>query len=94
LSFLTIGGAYSYRHTDTWSKDRWWPRVGFIAGPLWVIASAAVNSPNRERKLEFRLRLRHKWAVVEPRVWLAHHSTSDKLGNPSYGVDCLMGVTR
>lgn len=94
LSFLTVGGAYSYRHTNGWSKDAWWLRTGIVAGPLWVIASAAINSPNQERKIEARLRLRHKWIVVEPRLWLGHHSTSDQLGGPNYGADILMGVTR
>ena len=94
LSFLTVGGAYSYRHTDTWSKDAWWLRAGAHAGPVWIIASIALGSPNEERKIEARLRLRHKWIAVEPRLWLGHHSTSDQLGGPSYGADMLIGVAR
>jgi len=94
VNFLTIGGAYTYRHTDLWSKDAWWLRTGVTLGPVWVIASIALGSPNEERKLEARLRLRHKWLAVEPRIWIGRHSTSEALGGPSYGADILMGVTR
>jgi hypothetical protein len=94
LSFLTVGGAYTYRHTDGWSKDAWWLRTGAVIGPVWLIASVALGSPNEEKKLEARLRLRHKWIAVEPRLWIGKHSTSDQLGGPSYGADILMGVTR
>jgi hypothetical protein len=94
VGFLTIGAGYTYRHTDTWSKDAWWLRTGAVIGPLWVIASVALGSPNEERKLEARLTLRHKWIVVEPRLWIGRHSTSEALGGPSYGADILMGVTR
>jgi len=94
IEFLTVGGAYTYRHTNGWSKGVPWLRAGALIGPVWLLASIALGSPNEEKKLEARLRLRHKWAVVEPRLWLGHHSTSDDLGGPSYGADILMGVTR
>ena len=94
IAFLTIGGAYTYRHTDGWSKDAWWLRSGLVLGPVWLIASVALGTPNEERKLEARLRLRHRWIAVEPRLWIGHHSTSDDLGGPSYGADILVGIIR
>jgi len=68
IAFLTIGGAYTYRHTDGWSKDAWWLRSGLVLGPVWLITSVALGTPNEERKLEARLRLRHRWIAVEPRL--------------------------
>jgi len=94
IEFLTVGGAYTYRHTDGWSKDAWWLRSGIVLGPVWLIASVALGTPNEERKLEARLRLRHGWLAVEPRLWIGHHSTSDQLGGPSYGADILIGWVR
>src|SRR5512137_686918 len=52
VEFLTVGTAYSYRHTHTWSKDVWWARAGATFGPLWLLASLALGSPNEERRLE------------------------------------------
>ena len=94
VGFLTIGAGYTYRHTDLWSKQRWWARAGAQSGPLWLIASIASDSQNMEAKLEARLRLRHRWAVVEPRAWVGRHSTSEQLGAYSWGLDILIGGTR
>ena len=94
VGFLTIGAGYTYRHTDLWSKQRWWARAGAQSGPLWLIASIAPDSRNMEAKLETRLRLRHRWAVVEPRAWVGRHSTSEQLGAYSWGLDILMGAAR
>ena len=92
--FLTLGAGYSYRRTSEWSKDAWWARAGVQSGPLWLIASIAPDSRNMEAKLEARLRLRHRWAIVEPRAWVGTHSTAEELGGYSYGVDILMGAAR
>jgi hypothetical protein len=92
--FLTIGAGYSYRRTSAWSKDAWWARAGVQSGPLWLLASIAPDSRNMEAKLEARLRLRHRWAVVEPRAWVGRHSTSEQLGAYSWGLDILMGAAR
>ena len=92
--FLTLGAGYTHRHTSAWSKDVWWARAGMQSGPLWLLASVAPDSPNMEAKLEARLRLRHRWAVVEPRAWVGTHSTAEELGGYSYGVSILLGVAR
>lgn len=93
-SFLTIGGGYSYRHTDTWSKEAWWIRAGIAIGPVWLLASMAPTSSNEERKIELRYTLRHKWLEIQPRAWIGDHSTSDELGGPSYGLEMLIGGVR
>ena len=92
--FLTIGAGYSYRRTSAWSKDAWWARAGVQSGPLWLLASIAPDSRNMEAKVEARLTLRHRWAIVEPRAWVGTHSTAEELGGYAYGVDILIGAAR
>ena len=91
---LTIGAGYSYRRTSAWSKDAWWARAGVQSGPLWLIASIAPDSRNMEAKLEARLRLRHRWAIVEPRAWVGTHSTAEEIGGYAWGIETLIGVAR
>lgn len=92
--FLTLGGAYSYRHTSRWTKDAWWARAGVQSGPLWLLASIAPDSRNMEAKLEARIRLHHRWAVVEPRAWVGWHTVAEELGGYSCGVEILLGAAR
>ena len=91
---LTLGADYTHRHTSAWSKDVWWARAGIQSGPLWLLASVAPDSRNMEAKVEARLTLRHRWAIVEPRAWVGTHSTAEELGSYAYGVDILIGAAR
>ena len=91
---LTLGAGYTYRHTDLWSKQRWWARAGIQQGPLWLLASIAPDSPNMEARAEARLRLRHGWAIVEPRAWVGTHSTAEEIGGYAWGIETLIGVAR
>ena len=94
VGFLTIGAGYSYRRTSAWSKDAWWARAGIQQGPLWLLASIAPDSRGMEAKLEARLRLRHRWAIVEPRAWVGTHRTAEELGGYAWGIETLIGVAR
>lgn len=91
---LTLGAGYTYRHTSAWSKDVWWARAGIQSGPLWLLASVAPDSPNREAKVEARLRGQYKHLLIEPRAWIGTHSTVEKLGGYAYGLEVLVGVAR
>ena len=91
---LTIGAGYTHRHTSQWSKDRLFVRAGVQHGPLWLLGSIAPDSPNMEAKVEARLRLRHRWAIVEPRAFVQWHTTAEELGGYAYGVTCLVGIEK
>lgn len=88
---ITLGLGYTHRHTSAWSKDVLWARAGVQHGAVWLLASIAPDSPNMEAKLEARIRLRHRWAVVEPRLWVGTHSTVEELGGFAYGASCYVG---
>ena len=88
---LTLGAAVSHRKTSGWSKTVGWARAGVRSGPLWLLASIAPDSPNMEARVEARLRLRHRWAVVEPRAWVGWHTTAEELGGYAWGVSTLIG---
>lgn len=88
---LTLGAGYSHRETSQWTKDVWWARAGVQQGPLWLLASVAPTSPNMEAKLEARLTMRHRWAVVKPRAWVAWHTTAEELGGYAWGLSMLIG---
>ena len=89
---ISLGAHWSHRETSVWSKDRLFVRVSTQYGPLRILAEVAPDSPNLEAKAEARLRLRHRWAVMEPRAFVMYHSTSEELGGYSYGVALLVGV--
>jgi hypothetical protein len=91
---LTLGAGYSHRHTRRWSKDVWWARAGVQSGPLWLLASVAPDSRNMEAKVEARIRLRYKRAVLEPRLWVGWHTVAEELGGYAYGASVLVGVAR
>ena len=91
---ISVGASWAHRQTSVWSKDRLFVRASIQHGPLRLLAEVAPDSPNMEAKAEARLRLRHRWAVVEPRAWVGRHSTSEQLGAYSYGLDILMGAAR
>jgi hypothetical protein len=52
---LGAGLAYSYRDGGEWAKAYPWARVSAGAGPLRLIAEAALGGHNRERKVEARV---------------------------------------
>ena len=91
---ISVGASWAHRETSVWSKDRLFVRASIQHGPLRLLAEVAPDSPNMEAKAEARLRLRHRWAVVEPRAWVGRHSTSEQLGGYSWGLETLIGVVR
>jgi hypothetical protein len=91
---LTLGAAVSHRKTSGWSKTVGFARAGVRSGPLWLLASIAPDSRNMEAKLEARVTLRHRWAVVELRPWTGWHRTAEELGGYAFGVETLIGVAR
>lgn len=92
--FLTLGAGYTHRHTSVWSKDVWWARAGIQSGPVWLLASIAPDSPRMEARVEARVRLRHRWAVVEPRAWVGWHTVAEELGGYAYGATILIGAAK
>jgi len=91
---LTIGAGYTYRHTGEWTKQVWWARAGIQHGPLWLLGIIAPESPGMEAKVEARLRLKHRWAVIEPRAWVGTHKTAREIGGYSWGLTMLVGIAR
>ena len=89
---ISLGAHWSHRETSIWSKDRLFIRVSTQHGPLRILAEVAPDSPNLEAKAEARLRLRHRWAVMEPRAWVGTHSTVEELGGYAWGFSMLVGV--
>ena len=59
-----------------------------------LLAEVAPDSSNMEARMEARVTLRHRWAIVEPRAWVGTHSTAEELGGYAYGVDILIGAAR
>lgn len=89
---ISVGAHWSHRETSVWSKDRLFVRASAQHGPLRLIAEVAPDSSNMEAKAEARLRLKHRWAVMEPRAWVMRHSTSEQLGGYAWGLTMLFGV--
>lgn len=91
---ISIGASWAHRETSVWHKDRLYVRASAQHGPLRLIAEIAPDSPNLEAKGEARVRLRHSWAVLEPRFWVEYHSAVERLGGYGWGFTMLVGVTR
>jgi hypothetical protein len=89
---ISLGAHWAHRETGEWRKDRLFVRASAQHGPLRLIAEVAPSSSNMEAKAEARLRLRHRWAVMEPRAWVMWHSTAEELGGYAYGISLLVGV--
>jgi hypothetical protein len=68
--------------------------AGVTHGPLWLLASVAPDSRNMEAKAEVRLRLQHRWAVVEPRFWVGWHTMAEEIGGYAYGLSIMVGASR
>jgi hypothetical protein len=47
-----------------------------------------------EAKVEARLRLQHRWAVVEPRAWVGWHTMAEEIGGYAYGLSIMVGASR
>jgi hypothetical protein len=90
LGPLSVGGSWAHRGTSAWTKDRAFVRASVRHGPLRLLFEAAPSSMNAERYAELRLRLRGKWALIEPRAWVGRHAQSDL----AWGFGCLVGVTK
>ena len=91
---ISVGASWAHRQTSAWSKDRLFVRASIQHGPLRLLAEVAPDSPNMEARAEARLRLRHGWAIVEPRAWVGTHSTAEEIGGYAWGIETLIGVAR
>lgn len=89
---ISVGAHWAHRETSQWRKDRLFVRVSTQHGPLRILGEVAPDSPGMEAKAEARLRLRHRWAVMEPRAWVMWHKDSEEIGGYGWGISMLVGV--
>ena len=91
---VSLGAHWSHRDTGQWDKDRIFARAGLQAKALRLLGEIALNSPNRETKLEARYRGKIGPLTVEPRLFWERFKRPSGDSDSGYGAEILLGKSR